>query len=229
MKRSLVAIVGLCLLASPILAAKKDEAYLISEREFKRNYKTIVLAPVDADALLEMPDSAKAMIEQEITARLQKRGYTVIPSSVLENIRKTMEEQVGGTVNDGGQVDNAKMRAVRNHALRELWFRETFDAVATMRVSITKVPMESDRVQWDGAKAKLRYEGRSKKYSASISVSSVSLAMYDSTGKPIYLFYGGLEPLMYRDAEQLEPLSADEFFKDDERVRKAAQIAVSPI
>lgn len=230
MKRALVAIVGLTFLLSPALAAKKDDAYLdSSKRDFKKNYKVIALAPVDADAVLKIPDSAKVVIEQEITARLQKRGYTVIPSSVLGSIRNRMEEQVGGTTAENGELDLARLQAVREHSLRELWFRETFDALAMIRVAVYRVPMENDRVEWDGTKARLRYEGRSKKYSANIPVSSVSLTMYDSTYKPIYLFHGGLEPLMYRNGDQLEPLEASEFFKDEELIREAAEGAASPL
>ncbi|RZV36081.1 MAG: hypothetical protein EX272_09390 [Chromatiales bacterium] len=224
-------LVLLCLAVSgSAAAASKDDAYLVNKRDFKKTYKVVALAPVDADPYLEMPDSVAAMLEQEVTARLQKRGYTVIPSSVLAGIRKTMEGQVGGLQHpETGEVDLAKQQAVREHAFRELWFQQQFDALATIRVTVHAVPMESDRVEWDGTKQKLTYEGRGKKYSAKVAVSSVSVAIFDSANKPLYLYYGGLEPLMYRKQEQLEPLTADRFFLDEKRIRKAAQIAVSPI
>lgn len=228
----LLALVASCFLvmAGQAVAAKKDDAYLVNKRDFKKTYKTIALAPVDADAYLEMPESVAAMLEEEVTARLQKRGYTVIPSSVLTGIRKTMEQQVGGIKDpETGRVNQAKERAVREHAFRELWFQQTFDALATISVSITRVPMENDRVEWDGVKQKLVYEGRGKKYAANVSVSSVSVSIYDSASKPVYLYYGGLEPLMYRVEEQLQPLTADKFFLDEKRIRKAAQVAVDPI
>ncbi len=60
-------------------------------------------------------------------------------------------------------------------------------------------------------------------------MSSVSVAFYDSTDKPLYLFFGGLEPLMYRDGEQLQPLDPAKLFLDEKKIRKAAQVAVSPI
>lgn len=230
--RKLASIVALLCLAvtGTAAAASKDDAFLIKKRDFKKTYKVIALAPVDADLYLEMPDSVAAILEQEVTARLQKRGYTVIPSSVLADIRKTMEDQVGGLKHpETGEIDAAKFQAVREHSFRELWFQHQFDALATIRVAVYSVPMESDRVEWDGTKQKLSYEGRGKKYSANVAVSSVSVAIYDSANKPLYLYYGGLEPLMYRKEEQLEPLTADQFFKDEKRIRKAAQIAVDPI
>jgi hypothetical protein len=221
----------LCLvLVGSAAAASKDDAFFVNKRDFKKTYPVIALAPVDADPYLDMPDSVAAMLEQEVTARLQKRGYTVIPSSVLAGIRKTMEAQVGGLQHpETGEVDLAKQQAVREHAFRELWFKQQFDALATISVTVHAVPMESDRVEWDGTKQKLTYEGRGKKYSAKVAVSSVSVAIYDSANKPLYLYYGGLEPLMYRQQEQLEPLTADKFFLDEKLIRKAAQIAVDPI
>ena len=217
------------LLAGPATALEKKEAFLVDKRDFKKQYKVIALAPVDAEPYLKMPDSASIILEEEVTARLQKRGYTVIPSSVLAGIRKTMEEQVGGFKDpDTGRDDLARMQTVRTHAFREMWFQHKFDALANIRVSINQVPMESDRVEWDGAKQKIEYEGRGKKYAATIAVSSVSVAIYDSTNKPLYIFYGGLEPLMYRSGEQLEVLPADKFFLDEEKIRDAAEMAVDP-
>ena len=230
MRRTAAVATGLALLlAGPATALDKKDAFLVDKRDFKDQYRVIALTPVDADPFLEMPERVAAMIEEEVTARLQKRGYTVIPSSVLAGIRRTMEEQVGGFKDpDTGSDDLAKMQAVRSHAFRELWFRHRFDALANLRVVITKVPMESDRVEWDGVKQRIEHEGRGKKYSATIAVSSVALAIYDSAEKPLYLFYGGLEPLMYRSDETLEVLSADKFFLDEEKIREAAEIAVDP-
>ena len=217
------------LIAAPVTAADKDDAFLVDKRSFKKTYPVIALAPVEADPLLEMPDSVARILEEEITARLQKEKFTVIPSSVLGDIRKEMEAQVGGIADpETGQKDRAKEQAVREHAFRELWFREQFDALALVRVTILRVPMESDRVEWDGVKRKLQYEGRSKKYAANVVVSSVAFSMYDATNKPIYTYYGGLEPLMYRTQEQLEPMTADKFFKNEEHIREAAEVAVDP-
>ena len=228
--RHMVFAAGLSLLiVGTVTAASSKDAFLVDKRDFKKQFKTIALTPVDADAYLKMPARAAAILEEEITARLKKRGYTVIPSSVLAEIRKSMEEQVGGFEDsETGQVDNAKIQAVRTHAFRELWFQHQFDALANIRVSISQVPMESDRVEWDGVKQKIEYQGRGKKYSAQVSVSSVSVAIYDSVYELLYLHNGGLEPLMYREGEQLEARSPDKLFLEEKKIREAAKIAVDP-
>ena len=217
-------------LVIPALAARTDEAFFISKRDFKKQYKTIALSPVDADAVFGMPDSVAVMIEEEITKHLEKRGYTVLPSSVLADIRKTMEEQVGGVTNaETGETDMAKLQAVRTHAFRELWFRHDIDAVATIRLSVSMAQFAKDRAEWDGVKQKIEHEGRDKGYGGTIAASSIGFAVYDHTDKIKYQHYGGLEVLQMRIDARLEPIPAERYFSDEKRVRKAAQVAVSPI
>ena len=220
----------LALSVGSVAVAADDSPYFIDKRTFKKQYKVIALAPIDADPALHMPDSAARMIEEEITARLQKRGYTVLPTSVLAGIRKTMEEQVGGfTDPDTGQTDAAKVQAVRVHAFRELWFRHRPDAVATIRVEVTRADVESDTAEWDGVKQRLEREGRRLNYTARVAASSVSFTIYDETNQPLYMAYGGLEMLMKRVGESFEALDPSLYFVDEKRIRKAAQLAVKEI
>ncbi len=231
MKMLLASLTAMSLLASGVAAsADPDEAYMVDRRQFKKTYKTIALAPVYADPYLKMPSSIADLLEKEVTAYLKKEGFTVIPSSVLAGIRSQMTEQVGGYATaDASEVDVAKAKAVRDHSVRELWFKEDFDALVSIRVTITRMPIESDRIEWDGAKQKIETKGRGRKYTAQIPVSSVSVGFYDVSDKPLYLAYGGLEALMYRDGEQLQPFDVDRFFKDEKRIRRAAKLAVDPI
>ena len=218
------------LAASPVVAADKDDAFLINKRDFKKQYPVIALSPVDADAILEMPDSVATIIEEEITSHLQKRGYTVIPSSVLGDIRKEMEKQVGGTTDpETGETNLAKLQAVRSHAYRELWFRQKPDAVATIRLSVSNAQFAKGRAEWDGVKQKVQSQGRDKGYGGSIAASSVSFAVYDKADRAKYLYYGGLEVLQRRVEATLELIPAENYFGDEKKVRKAAKIAVSPI
>lgn len=225
------ALIAFCLAIAPAaIAADKDSPYYIDKRTFKKQYKVIALAPIDADALLQMPDTVARMIEEEITARLKKRGYTVLPSSVLADIRANMEKQVGGFIDsETGQTDVEKVRAVRTHAFRELWFRHKLDAVSTMRVQITQADVESDRGEWDGVKQSLEREGRRMNYTAKVAASTVSFAIYDQTDKPLYIAYGGLEMLMKRVGDGFEPIDPSLYFVDEKRIRKAAQLTVKEI
>ena len=216
-------------LAAPALAAD-DSPFLIDKRDFRKQFRTIALAPVDADASLEMPDSVAKMIEEEVTRHLEKRGYTVLPTSVLAGIRETMEEQVGGLTDpDSGSIDTAKQQAVRAHAFRELWFRNDIDAIATIQVSMSRAQFAKDRAEWDGVKQRVEKKGRDRGYSGTIVASSVSFAVYDETDKLMYVNYGGLEVLQMRDEAQLLPIPVSSYFSDEKKIRKAAQVAMDPI
>ncbi|MDX1459942.1 MAG: hypothetical protein R3348_02700 [Xanthomonadales bacterium] len=224
----LVSILAMAMASSAL--ADDDDAFQIDKKQFKKQVKTVALTPVDADGYFELPDSVATVLEQEVTARLEKAGLTVIPSTALAAIRSTMEQQVGGITDaQSGELDLAKAQAVRTHSFRELWFQRDFDALANIRVSITQVPMENDRVEWDGTKQDIEHEGRGKKYSARIYVSSVEIGIYDATFKPLYRHYGGLEPLMYRAGEQLETISPEDLFKDQKKIRQAVKIAADPL
>lgn len=230
MNKVLSMIVALFLvIALPVIAAE-DSPFLIDKRDFKKQFKTIALAPVDAEPMFDLPASVARMLEEEVTKHLQKRGYKVIPSSVLAEIRQTMESQVGGVTDpETGQVDAAKLQAVRTHAFREMWFKHQFDALATIRVSVSQAKFESDRAEWDGVKQKIVAKGRNRGYGGSIYASSVSFAVYDQTDKLMYVNYGGLEPLQMREEAQLVPIPADNYFADEKKIRNAAQIAMKPI
>jgi hypothetical protein len=215
---------------TPSMAANDDSPFLIDKREFKKQYKTIALSPVDAVAALKLPDSVARMIEEEVTRHLQKRGYTVLPSSVLGGIRAAMESQIGGVDDPAtGEVDPTKYQAVKTHAFRELWFQHQFDAIATIGIDVLNTRFEKDRAEWDGAKQKIENKGRNRGYTGDIVVTSVSIAVFDSTNKLKYQNYGGLEVLQTRVDAQLVPIPAENFFSDEKRVRKAAQIAMDPI
>lgn len=229
MRMLALCLLGFALVAAPA-QADKDDAFLTGKKAFKRDFKVIALAPVDFDVVLEAPPSIAPLIEEEVTRHLEKRGYRVLPSSVLEEIRTTLTEQVGGyTDPETGRIDVDKFRAVREHAVRELWFRHDLDALATLRVMASQAEIESDRVEWHGTRQKIEVKGRRANYKGKVFVSSVTVAVFDETNRLVYVYDGGLEPIMRREGEQLVPVPAAERFSDEKRIRKAAQIAVSPI
>ncbi len=230
--KALVAVLSaLALLATPLAdAAEKYDPWFIDKRDLKKSYKRIALAPVEAPPNLEMPDAAKRAIEAQVREHLEKRGYTVTPPSVLMGIRERMTEQVGGLrdpAND--EIDMRKVHAVRDHSMRELWFRNDFDAVAVIRIDVIQAPVENDKVEWDGTSQKLKKKGGGLKYTASVSASSIAVSIFDVIEQPLFVNYGGLEVLMMRVKKELQPLDASEYFRDEKRIKKAVQIALKPI
>ncbi len=204
-------------------AAAGDDPFLVGKRELEKTVEAIALLPPEADGYFHLGEAATAALEEEVAARLEKAGYRVLPSSVLAGIRAEMAAQVGDATHP------ARQAAVREHALRELWFRHEIDAVGVIRVRIFSVPAKNDRVEWDGARDTLENDGKRANYEANVSVSSVVFGIYDAAEAPLYLHYGGLEPLMRREGGQLVPLPPERLLLDDTKIRKAAGIAVKPL
>ena len=96
MTRILTAITATCVLLAFSAAAADDSPFRMDKKLFKSRVKVVALSPIDAAPALQMPDSAEVIVQGEITKHLEKRGYEVIPASVLRKLRATMEQQVGG-------------------------------------------------------------------------------------------------------------------------------------
>ena len=103
---------------------------------------------------------------------------------------------------------------MRSHGFRELWFRHQLDAVATIRVSASRVRFEKDRAEWDGVRQKIQKKGGGS-FSGNVFVSSVAFAVFDDTDAMLYSNRGGLELLMRREKDQLVPIEAENYFQDE--------------
>ncbi len=230
MKNLFVCLTALCLtLSLPAWAADKYDPFLIDKRVLKKEYRRIALAPVESSASLQMPEAAKEQILALVTKHLEKRKFTVLPNTLLADIRKTMIDQVGGLKDpQTGEPDAEKIAAVQDHSWRELWFRNDLDAVATVRIDILQAPVENDKAEWDGVSQKLQKKGRLK-YTATVAASTVTLTIYDQKKQPLYVNYGGLEVLMMRDKKEFKPLDPSEYFRDEKRIKKATELALKPI
>lgn len=222
---SYLAIVAL--LFSSAVCAKDDEAFLIREKDFKKQVKVIALTPIDAPPVIGMTRSAELIIEEEITARLRKRGFEVIPAQTLADIRSTMTAQVTSDL-DSGQIDAARAQAVREHSYREMMFRHPLDAIALVRVEIVNASFENDKARWHDTNQKVEHSGRGK-FSGTIPASSVSVLIFDRNEELLYSHSGGLEVLMRREETQFVRLPEGSYFQDEKRIRKAAKESVAPL
>ena len=217
----------IALLFSAGVFAKDDEAFLIREKDFKKQVKVIALTPIDAPAVIGLTKSAKLMIEEEITARLRKRGFEVIPAQALADIRTTMIQQVALDT-DTGPIDAARAQAVREHSFREMRFRHPLDAIALIRVEIVNASFENDKAAWHKAKQKVEHSGRGN-FTGTIPATSVSVLIFDRDDELLYAHSGGLEVLMKREDTQFVRLPEGSYFQDEKRIRNAAKESVAPL
>lgn len=228
-------LISCCALTSSPLYAASDDAYKINKRDFNKQVETIALAPPEAPDWMNMPDRVKTAIEQQITKALSRKGFKVLPSSELQKIRDTMQQQVGGYQQPDGTPDPDKILAVREHSLRELLFRHPVDAVLGINIRLVAAPFENDKAEWDEITQKVQKTDDSLydlmtggKYSGNIGASSLRLSVWDRSENLLYSNAGGIELVMKRNGKKLLQLPAEQLFLDEKRIQSAVKIALKP-
>lgn len=232
----LILIAGGIFFLATVAEAAKNDAYKINKKDFKKQIETIALAAPDAPEWMNLSPQAVATIEQGISRALSRKGYTVLPSSVLQKIRSTMEQQVGGyMLADGETPDLEKMRVVREHSLRELFFQHPVDAVLGIRIKLVSAPFAKDKANWDQVSQKVQKSDNALydlmgdgEYTGNIGASSLRLSFWDRRDNLLYSHAGGVELIMMRNGKRLERLSAEQLFKDEKRIKSAVKIALKP-
>ena len=220
----------LCLLMAlsillPALSMARSSPFSIKKRHFKRQIKSIAVAPIDVTSEFDIPEKTILLIEEEIAKRIEEEGYDVIPASEYRAIRAEMTEQVGGVRNSRDQIDLARQEAIKDHSYREMVYRYRMDATAIIQIEEVSAFYKNDMADWDGVRQKVKWRGHGN-YEGRIPATSIRVTIFDLNNRSLYTKRGGLEIMMRRVNTSFLPLSTDRFFKDKERIRQAADVAV---
>jgi hypothetical protein len=209
----------------PALSTARSSPFSVKKRHFKRQIKTIAVAPIDITSEFDIPEEILLLIEEEIAKGIRGEGYDVIPASEYRAIRMDMAEQVGGIMNSRGQIDLARNEAVMEHSYREMVYRHRMDATAIIRIEEVSAFYKNDMADWDGVRQKVKWRGHGN-YEGRIPATSIRVTIFDLNNRALYSKRGGLEIMMRRVNTSFLPLSTERFFKDKERIRQAADVAV---
>ena len=76
----------------PALSIARSSHFSVKKRHFKRQIKTIAIAPIDVTSEFDIPEKMMLMIEEEIAKGIKGEGYDVIPASEYRAIRAEMTE-----------------------------------------------------------------------------------------------------------------------------------------
>lgn len=222
------------LVSGAITAHAADSPYLVDKRTFKKNIKTLALAPAEAARALNMPDAIGRMLEAEVARRLDRMGFELIAVGNYRKIRDRMKQQVGGYAIPGSQeLDADKMAAVREHSFREMLYRHDMDALVTIQVHYIGAPFENNKAKWDGVDQKIsRKTGGigelfgNEKYSGTAGASSLQISIFDRSYELLFREEGGIEVVMQIDGQSLAPLPTEQLFLDEKRLKKSVQLAL---
>jgi hypothetical protein len=98
---------------------------------------------------------------------------------------------------------------------------------------VVPAPFANDKAKWHGTSQKIEHEGdgffgtvMGKDYGGHIAASSIRILISDRTRKIMYNWSGGVEVMMQRNGEKLEPLPRERLWQEEKRVEKAIELAL---
>ncbi len=226
---------AMAVVASGCATTTPYNPFKIPQSEIKSKTKIIALSPINFPTDIDNPDPVKAKFEALVTAKLQEGGYQVVPSSEYAAIWKQMVEQLGGFFDPiTGKRDEQKVKTVREHTLRELAAKTKADAILDSAVSPMKVSFANNRAAWHGTSEYLISGGAlaaflAPTFSGTVTALSLVVDLSDIHDVEMYVNAGGIQSLMKLSGSRFVAVPRSDLFVDEERNRKAAEIALNPL
>ncbi len=223
---------GMCLLLQASLGHSADSPYLIKKKDFKKQITNVALTPLNAPQMLILTPEMRTLIEAEATRRLGKTRIKNIGIGPYSEVVDLFTKQVGGLLNDAGELDSRRETLMLDHARREMRHRYPVDGFAEISLRVVNADFADDRAEWDGIKQKVKKSGDGfalfgggKDYRGSIAAVSFQLAIYDRSEKLMFSQRGGIEVLQERKGSNLVLLPLDGLLTNEKRLKKAVQLA----
>ena len=227
-------------------AARAEVTFYVPHSELVASTRTIGLWPVEVDAAVPNADEFAGVLEQNIIARLQRSGFTVVPPGAMREISARGQTSLGGIYDPfSGVLIPERMRALQEFSAEEYRTRYPVDAtlhVAVVRRSATFV---AGAAEWDGVRERVSSAGAAtaalqaifsaRSINSEVKALSLALKLIDSHGETLYTGVGGLLTLAYPtltgtvDRYDLEASGPKSGLHDPSVVERALAVAFDPL
>ncbi len=220
------------LAAFPCQAQSLKDAYVgINKKSFSKQFNYLALTPVLVDGALDMPESYKQMIADEVMKKFSKKKIKLLPASEISSINKQFIDLYPSGVNSNN------VQLIDDHTKRELFYRHAVDGIISVNVLTVAAPFANDKAAWGGASQKIKHRGDGfiaaitggKNYGGHIAASAVRVIVSDQNGQIVYNWMGGIEVLMERVGKKFELLPKDSLWQKERRVSSAIKYALKPL
>ncbi len=129
--------------AAHVFAA--DSPYLLAKSDFKRQVQVISLSPLTVPDLLTVSAPMRQLIEAEAAKQLEKTRFESLDIAPYAALRDTLATQIGGLLDDAGNIDPRRQRVVWDHAKREMRLRYPMDAFAEISLRVVGAPFSDNK------------------------------------------------------------------------------------
>jgi hypothetical protein len=231
-----VAAISLFLCTVGCAASAPYNPFKVDEEEFFRTAKTVALSPVQVPTDIADSEPVKDKFETLLLVKLRQAGFTVVPSKEWSGIWERMTGEMGGYFDPiTGKRDDAKLKAVREHAFRELSTKFNPDVLLYPRIVVTNAKWEQGTATWDGVTEQVQPTGDRfmlaligmQRY-GTIPALSFVVSIEDPTGRSLYVNSHGLQALVKVDGKDYRPVPRDTLFEEPRNLA-AIDAVMAPI
>jgi len=241
-----VASLALALLVAPANAA--NASFTIPRAQLLATIKTIGVMPVEVDESVPKPDELAARAEQEIAARLQGGGFTVVPASEMRSIRSRGAATLGGIYDPHtGLPNREKLQALQEFSEEECRNQHPVDAILQVSIVRRQADYATGWAEWDGVRERVALKGdvsdalmqgllHTTNISRNVPALSLAVKLVNTQGETIYTGAGGLLLLAYPTSMTADLVSydvgsaqADYSLDNPEFTARALNVALDPL
>jgi hypothetical protein len=185
-----------------------DASFAISRANLIVAVKTIGVMPIAIDRVVPDPDELAAKLEQNITARLQSGGFTVVPPSAMRAVRERGATALGGVYDPmTGIAIPGRLEALKEFSDNEYRTQHPVDAILVAEVVRRRAELKAGTAEWDGVRetvtsapnftAVLHALNSGDAHAMDGDALSLAVKLVDLHGKILYTGDGGLLTLEY--------------------------------
>jgi hypothetical protein len=190
-------------------AAAANVTFAVPRAQLITTIKTVGVMPVEMDEAVPNPDEVAARLEQDITQRLQRAGFTVVPASEMRAIRARGLTTLGGVYDPmTGLPNREKVDAVREFSRQEYRVQHPVDGILRLGIVRRSAEFNVGWSEWDGVRervtsvsglADVMAQGMVAGVHRAGTVPALSLGvnLVDARGETLYTGVGGLLVLGY--------------------------------
>ena len=166
-------------------------------------------------------------LEDSIATILKTNGFEVVNSNLAKSSIDTIRESAGGLYDPNtGKLDTKKTERITGEVVSKLTAQFGATCVIFPSIVLVMAKVENNGVRWHG-----RYIPLSGFFNVSGTISAFSLyvQMYDANGTMVFDNAGGIQAAKRVNAiGQVEELSKDHYFQNNQDLSKALNIVFKP-
>jgi hypothetical protein len=211
------------------------DPYKLPESQFRRRVKVVAVAPITIPAGLQDPTPVENTFNGLIADKLARARFSIVHPQDYKTVWDRVVADMGGLgPTDTGERDPRRVTEAMVKTIDALKADFRLDAVLIPSVTVVEARFAAGRAYWDGAVQGIKTGGALQGFfsgspEGTVGALSLQINILDPSGNTLYARSGGIEVLSKLEGSDFVLVPRPELFTNEERNRKAVDIALDPL